>query len=963
GGQLYNHYKIGDRIKLSRDDLNDHLLVDEVVVVGLVDTNEYLNQAKGNSTLNNKNLSSYFYMKEDSFKSDIYTYAAVVLKDAKKLNAFNDEYANLIDKGKQEVSQLAIAQEKVRADKIIKEAKDKYQEGLDKYNNGVKEIETNEDKIKESEIKIREGETQLKTQRETLDKMMAQGETQISEAEKMLDKATVYWQVENDKFYQVTKPALEKQKSGHQKDLQVLNEKQKQIIEIDKQINEKDNLIISKQEELIVLLQIANPTPDQITKISNLKIEIEFLKKEKQGLLDQKMQIFDSLKIYGVSNSEQLNNKIKEKEKAINDIDNEIKSKEGSLKYSKTALDEAGARIVQSKKELIKQKENIELEMDKAQKQIESGKRQLITGKEELEKGKFELNNALKELKKAEADIAKLENGKWTILTHKEIYGITTFHDTIGQMKAIAAIFPVFFFLVAALVCLTTMTRMVDEQRGQIGTLRALGYTKLSCSKKYLIYAGLASVVGGIFGSVIGMFVFPSVIYNAWNMMFVLPPVSYTIPWLMIFIAIIGFVILILGITYYAVLSNTKEVASQLLRPKAPSMGKKILLERVTIIWNRFSFSSKVTARNIFRYKKRFFMTIIGVAGCSALLVAGFGIKDSITEVIDVQFKTIYKYDGMISLKDDLSIEKIEDSYQQIKNIEEVKKSALLTGYSSKVNKGGNEEVASVLVFDDDKQAQEFNVIRKDRTHETINLNNNGVIISKKMGELLDVKKGDKINVESQNGIVKEVLVNDIFEMYVQHHVYMTSNYYQQIFGFKNTDNVVLISSDNTDVVQQALADNKNINSFNFFAPLIENFDNMVSGLNIIVIVLVVSAGLLAFVVLSNLTNVNLSERQREIATLKVLGFNNKEVKNYIFRENLLLSIIGGVVGLGLGIILHRYIMLLVEMDYVMFGRLVKPMSLVYALLITIGFSLLINFTMAKKLRGIKMIESLKSVE
>ena len=537
-----------------------------------------------------------------------------------------------------------------------------------------------------------------------------------------------------------------------------------------------------------------------------------------------------------------------------------------------------------------------------------------------------------------------------------------------NKIGDIANVFPVFFFLVAALVCLTTMTRMVDEQRGNIGTLKALGYSKLSISSKYIVYAAVASTLGALVGLAIGVVLFPTVIFYAWGIMYTVPKVKLLLD---LPLSIISILVAVSVTTLAAVLACYKELIetpSLLMRPKAPKEGKRIFLERISFIWKRMNFTEKVTARNIFRYKKRFFMTVIGISGCTALLLAGFGIKDSISTIASKQFGEIIKYDSQVSIDKDSTLTEKEDLFDKYKNDSRVEDISEMSTFNSKAIDDGEDKSVKLIVPKNISEFKDFISLRERSSQKEIQLDNNGVVITEKLSKSLGVKKGDKITIENEDGDRKEVEVSAISEMYVDHYVFMSPEYYKSTFGVTNEINALALKLNDTstkveEVLGTELMDNDIVKSVSFYSGLVNNFDNMISSLNIVVIVLIVSAGALAFVVLYNLTNVNVSERLREIATIKVLGFYDNEVSAYVYRENLVLTAIGSIVGLALGTILHRFIMITVEFDAMMFGRNINILSYLIAVVITMGFAILVNLVMYKKLKKIPMVESLKSVE
>lgn len=560
---------------------------------------------------------------------------------------------------------------------------------------------------------------------------------------------------------------------------------------------------------------------------------------------------------------------------------------------------------------------------------------------------------------------------KWYVLDRNSHYSYRDYGATAERMENIAKVFPVFFIFVAALVCLTTMTRMVEEQRGTIGTLKALGYGKVAISWKYLSYAMSASLLGSCVGCRIGLWVFPTIIYTSWNIMYSLPPISFADQTVLGLASVAAMTGIITLAALLSVLSVLRETPALLMRPKAPKNGKKILLEHITPIWKHVSFTGKVTARNIFRYKKRFFMTVIGVAGCSALLLAGYGIKDSISCLIRNQYGEIMKYDVSIVYEPQIVTEGELELFGQEssrKFVSDYLETASQTAKAGNEAETVTEQEVTMLVLSDAGRAEQFLTLRERGTHTRYALTDQGAIISEKLSKDLKLGKGDRILLENGDGVRREAVVSEICEMYVNHYVFLTEAYYRTLYGETPAHNCALaILRENTKEAEeqlgQELLEQEGVISVTFFSGSIERFDDMIQALDLVTYVLLVSAALLAFVVLYNLTNVNVSERLREIATIKVLGFYDHEVSAYVYRENILITVIGALAGLLLGVALHDFIMEVIEMDSVMFGNAIEPGSFGKAFFLTLLFSVLVNLFMYGRLKRIPMVESLKSVE
>ncbi len=635
----------------------------------------------------------------------------------------------------------------------------------------------------------------------------------------------------------------------------------------------------------------------------------------------------------------------------------ELESQKEAIESSVQAFDSAKAEIETNEATLSSAYQSIVNGYATLESETASAQAQIDAGWTEIEANEAELESAQTKIDEAQEEIDAMDEGKWTILTRESHYASVTYKATIEQMRAIGNIFPVFFILVAALVCMTTMKRMVDEQRTEIGTLRALGYTRLQCTMKYIIYALIATIIGEVLGCVIGLLTFPAIIYNAWEMMYILPDIRLIIPWDLIIESSIAFIGGMTLTTWLTARNDMKEVPASLMRPKAVSVGKKIFLEHVSFVWERLSFTWKVTIRNMVRYRKRFAMTVIGVVGCTALLMTGFGVRDAVSDVATIHYHDILKYQGSAQLEEDSDGTSVLKSYE--KNTD-VSSAQLSYGYSGKVDG----EVSNIHIYEDNASLKKDYNLRVRTNHQSIKLENDGVILSEKLSERLGVEVGDTVELACESGDTKTVKVMGIAEMYVQHHVFMSTDYYEQIFGENPTTVIMTLHIDgDTEAVQEALTDDGRIASVDFYEAQLENFNNMIHGLDLIVWTLIVCSMLLAFVVLTNLMNVNIAERQREIATLKVLGFRPKEVQSYIYKENNILVVIGALVGLPVGVVLKTTIMDMVEMDYIMFGRSIAPISYVYSFVLTVIFGFIVNRFMDRKLKKIEMVDSLKSVE
>lgn len=663
----------------------------------------------------------------------------------------------------------------------------------------------------------------------------------------------------------------------------------------------------------------------------------------------------------------ELNNNKKEVENGIRELKKNISYMESvgmdttELKVQLSNLEKTLTTINNGYNTLLKRETKTYNEIKSGKAKIENAKKKLESSKVELadnrKKADAEFEDAYKKIEDARKEIDELEKPEWYVLDLDSNLGYYQFSQDSERIAKIAKVFPVLFYLVAILVSLTTMTRMVEEERSELGTLKSLGYEDNQILFKYMLYALLASVIGSILGVIIGTKTIPKIIYGMYCLMYTLGEfvskvdlVSYLIG---TFIAI-GCIMLS---TYLAVKKSLKEVPAELLRPKSPKAGKRVLLERIPFIWNRLSFSRKVTVRNVFRYKKRFLMTILGISGCTGLIIAGFGLQDCIIDMVPNQYEKIFSYDLEITFdKDNKNINK---DYEEISKFKEFSKTLKADKDSIELtNIDTNQTIQIIIPFEDYK---DFIQIKNRRTNEYYDLNDK-VIVSEKLYKLLKLKNDDELDIKLNDNTYK-TKVGGSTENYIMHYIYMSKKEYNS-----DSFNTMFVKINNlTEESRNALS--KKLKEYDSVSKLTYNslsrsiFDDAMKNLGSITIILIVSAGLLAFVVLYNLSNINISERKRELASIKVLGFYDSEVYKYVSRENTILTVIGMTFGCLIGYVLTMYLIKTCEFDITMFSPKISIYSYIYSLLITLGFTILVNIATYFALKKIKMVESLKSVE
>lgn len=642
---------------------------------------------------------------------------------------------------------------------------------------------------------------------------------------------------------------------------------------------------------------------------------------------------------------------ISESEKTLSEGQAEIAANEKKISDGEKEIEENKKKLSDGKKEI---KEN-EKKLEDARKEIEDGEKELADGKKEYEDAKKE--------------IEELEEPEWLITDRNDLPEYSDYGDNADRIRNIGQVFPVIFFLVAALISLTTMTRMVEDQRTQIGTLKALGYSKFAIMSKYINYALLATVGGSICGVLIGEKVLPYIIISAYGIMYHNMASNLQIHYEFTYAvtASVAAVVCTLGATLFSCYRELSETPASLMRPPAPKEGKRVLLERITFFWKHLSFSWKSTLRNLFRYKKRLFMTIFGIAGSMALMLVGFGIQDSIMDIALRQYSKLQHYDGTIISDEDAGKKEREKLEKFLQEDERILRYTDVQFTKMETPAGKSNLSVYVYVPENLENSKEDVTLQNRRTKEQYELSDAGAAISEKTAKLAGLSVGDMITLIQDNKPY-QVKVDLITENYMGHYIYMTPKVYEEAFHKKpDFENIIFTVKDeakeNMEQVGNEILEFPAALSISYTSSLADQLDRMLSTLGTVIVVLIVSAGMLAFVVLYNLNNINITERQRELATLKVLGFYDQEVSQYVFRENVLLTIIGVIAGAAFGILLHRYVITTVEVDAVMFGRNIKPLSFLYSALFTCGFSVFVNMVMHFKLKKIDMVESLKSVE
>lgn len=1002
-----SYFRIGDTIRLSRpeDDLDTYLSQNEVVITGLVQTPLYLDHSRESSTLSNRSIETFLYVNEDAFAIENDMEADILTEKGARYDAFSDEYHDYVDTVKKRLEKLAASRQEDTYNEIKEKAMASCQDGLNEYktqssdfeikisegentlnekqneiNAGWEEIAASGRQLKDSETGLNSTEKTKTAELDTAEKQINAGLLQIEEGKKNMTSLSLQCTdllsrqealVESEMNCSALQAALSQiastsvlsdvlaEDSPYRQSLNDLDPDWQ-----DKTAGEIQQSAVTKQNEIqagiaqidaglaSIRENLSAYDNDAITSINETEASLDTYieKNDRDGLgaaFDTLNEQYTGLCSMALSQLESQKNELNQKLAEVNNGREELKA---SIEEGREQIEEGKQKLAGSSAALRQGQK----EIDQARSELESQKME----------GQEKLAEAYQKLTDARAEIDAMEENEWTVLTRKQHYASASYEASVDQMAAIGFLFPIFFILVAALVCMTTMSRTVSEERGEIGILRALGYSRSDCMKKYLLYALIACVSGEVGGVIVGMAVFPAVVYSTWKLMYTLPDMVLAMDWKLYFLMDVVFLSVMLVTTAIAAGSEMKEVPAQLLRPKAPKAGKRMFLERFPSLWKKISFSWKVTIRNIVRDPKRFWMTIAGVAGCTALLVTGFGVRDSLSGMVNIQYDEIYQYQIRAQVSSLLTGREVKTLAEKIGKMDGVKGVEIIHGFSSSAQENdGTEHSFNVELFEDDAAMKQAVRPRTRVGHQALSIED-GAVIDEKLAEMLGLSAGDTMTLQDEEGTSMKVRVAGITEMYIGHACFMRESTYEKAAGKKASEVWLLLKSkDDTDHLKDTLMQEKDLVSLTFADSERASFDTMIASIGLIIVVIILASMTLAFVVLGNLIDVNIAEREREIATLKVLGFRKKEVENYIFRENNVLTLFGAVCGIPLGIALHHQIMKMVETEQMMLGRTVKPLSMVISVCLTVGFGILVNLFMRSRIHRVQMVESLKSVE
>lgn len=930
---LFSEDAIGSELVLSENNTTDDLdkfAYKEYTITGLVQSPCYIQFERGNTSIGNGRISGFAYILKDGFTVDYDT--EIYIKFDEDYDIYSDEYDSYIDAKEADWEVYTKEQADIRYEKIVKDAQDELDE-----------------KKEELEEKRAEAEAELESAKQQL----TDGETEISDGKNQIASA---------------KTELSAKASELQSGKDALSSKAAELESASQQISGQESALAAKKAEYEQGLNAYLAAKQQVTDQRNsLEAAKAQLTENTPGYEEMLAQIEAGLTEVAGAEAE-LNAKNAELEAAagqLSSAESQLAAAKQQIEDGKNALAAAEAELTDGENQLAAAKEQIEEKED----QLEAAETELADGLLQYQENQSEFDEQMQDaddqIADAQSKIDEIEKPETYVLDRNTNVGYVCLKNDSGVVKGIANVFPVFFFLVAALICMTTMNRMVEEQRTQIGVLKALGFSEGKIMGKYLFYSGSAAISGTLIGYVLGIHFFPLVIITAYGIVYKMGGIYYVSDLPLALVSLTVAVLCSVGTTWLSCHKELKEVAADLMRPKAPKAGKRVFLEHVPFIWKRLKFLQKVSVRNIVRYKKRFFMMVIGISGCTALLVMGFGVRDSVVAVADQQYEEIQLYDIGVTLKagkmpGEADLKSLDSALEK----ENAAGMYAMEKTIDLVTDKGTKSIHMVAVENPDEVGDFISLHTKKQ--EPIAYPKEGeAVLSKKVAETYAVKKGDTILLRDSDNNEMHLKVTGICENHIYNYVYIAPESYEKQIGDVVFKNVYVRLPDASDIheVSAVLMKADGVTAVTVNSDMLSRISQMMSCMNYIVIIIIICAGALAFIVLYNLNNINITERVREIATIKVLGFYPKETASYVFRENMVLTAIGCGLGLILGKWFHRFVMGEIQIDMVSFNVQINAVSYLFSVLLTMGFAWIVNCMMTGKLERINMAESLKSID
>ena len=981
--------QIGDKLELAlTEDSEGDLENTTYTVVGVVNSPLYVALDRGSSSLGNGSVDAFVYVPGENFTFEHYTCAYFTGEGLAELDTYGDEYEDKVDALVDSLDGLADERAQARYDSLIGDAQAELDDARKEF----------EDAKADAEKELADAWQELQDARKELD----DGWADYRDGENTLERETADAQRELDN-------ALTDLRSGERELADGRAKYRDGLAEYNDGLAQYNDGLAEYNDGLAQYNEAAAPIDEQKAQLDESWAQYNAALAQYEGTPQYDMVVAQMAEQKAQLDAAQA--QIDAAYAQLAPVKRSLDAAKAQLDSTKATLDDAKATLDSSLRELNQAETDVQdgwieynrgvselrnareegrQELADALAELNDGEAEYADGLQEYEDGKKEADeeiaDAQRKLDDAQGSLDDVEECEWYVLSRFTNAGIVGYSQDSDRVSNLANVFPVIFFLVAALACLTTMTRMVEEQRTQIGSLKAMGFSRLSISKKYIGYAFSASLAGGILGLALGCTLIPLVIANAFNIMYAIPALEFKPQTELYLLCVLAAVVCTTGAALWACLSTLIDTPANLMRPRAPKAGRRVLLERVGFIWKRLTFTWKVTMRNLFRYQRRFWMTVIGIGGCTALIVTGFGLHESIFSILNEQFDHVFLYDATLGIDADIEPEQLEEVERYLTDSPWVEDYLPASAATLEASSTGPAQNVTMFAVKDQERFTQFirlghrlddePVILPDSAYDlsdTVNRDTdarpgNGVVITEKLSELLEVSVGDAITLDNDGKRV-EVRVADITENYVQHYVYLSESCYRELFGEEPEQNEILLrytdeaGEAESDAVSSDLMALDGVDSYSYIATLRDNFTDSMEAIDYAVVIIITAAAALAFVVLYNLTNINITERTRELATLKVLGFFDREVTAYVYRENLFLTLFGIVLGLVMGRFLHSWMVLTVEVELVMFGRTAPPYAYVLAAALTVVFSIAVNVAAHFKLKKVDMVESLKTVE
>lgn len=962
---MYSKDDIGSTIKLSKDNSEqtfDTFAYDEYTIVGLTDSVLYINMERGSSTLGNGSVKGYIYIPADGFSTDYYTDIYVCVESEGYV--YSDEYEQSTQKYVDGLEKFMSERAVIRRDAIIDDAMSQLDDAKKQYEDGKAQYDA-------AKAEYDAGYAEYVQKKSDTEAQLEQARKEIENAESMMGNSSVIDQKQAE--LDAAKAELDKGQAEYERGLQQFNAKAKLAYgAVDEQIAYYENRISDKQNDIAA----------QNAEIESLNAQLAEAQANgdslKARLIEWKIKTAHDRISRDNADIERYNERLEVHRQKRAEVDAELEPYRKQLEDAKAQLDSGYAQIAAGQAELDAAREMISsggAQLETAKKQYEQGKaeaergfaeaeKELASGKAQLDAAKAELDKGAAELDSAEKQIKNINHADTYVLDRDTNAGYVCFESDTNVVQSVASVFPVFFFLVAALVCLTTMTRMIADQRTQIGIMKALGYSSGAIMGKYMFYSGSATVLGSIFGIAAGSFAFPAIVWFGYGLIYNLSGLTFTMNWPLAAGITAANLAVTLLVTWYCCAKELKCAPAELIRPKAPEAGKRILLERIPTVWNDMSFMQKVSARNIMRYKKRIFMMLLGIGGCTALVLTALGLNDTIQNVVMRQYDDIILYDYEITMAYDMNEEEQEIFFSDAGD--DIKDAVFLYRGLAEVS-GGDAIKNATLTVTDGKKLCKYIDLSYDgepidypgRGEAAINYN-----LARQLG---GIEVGDEIKLTTSEKKELTVTVSALFDNYVDSFVFISPETCEEQLGeVPEYKSALANAPDGADINRCAEAlthDVDGVRGVTLSVDTKARMSSMMDGLLVVVAAIILCAGLLAFIVLYNLTNINISERIREIATLKVLGFYPNEAAHYVFRENLILTGAGAVFGLGLGVALHAFVMNAIKVDMMYFKPHISFLSFAVSIVITFVFAMIVNAIMRRRIDNIDMAGALKSIE